>query len=143
MEKVGTMGMQEHIVRVDMRLSALELSVSALLPPAVVDIPYVWQPDLAVEALECTMGNWMGAPTGYTYQWKRDGTTDIGTGTAQYVYVTADVDHSITCVVTATNANGSTTAPQSNAVVPQPPAAGFAATARAAPAAQHSTPQRK
>jgi hypothetical protein len=143
MERVGTLGMQEHIVRVDMRLSALEASVASLLPPAVVDIPYVSQPDLAVEQLDCTMGNWMGAPSAYTYQWMRDGTTKIGTGSASYVYGTADVDHSITCVVSAENDNGVTAAPPSNAVVPQPPAAGFAAAGRAPAPTHPASPQRK
>jgi hypothetical protein len=61
------------------------------------------------------MGNWTGEPTAYAYQWKRDGTTDLGTS-ATYVAVAADADHDVGCVVTATNGNGSTTAPPSNAV---------------------------
>jgi hypothetical protein len=61
------------------------------------------------------MGNWNGEPTSYAYQWKRDGSADIGTGDT-YAVVAEDGGHSITCVVTATNAQGSTAAPPSNAV---------------------------
>jgi hypothetical protein len=85
------------------------------LPPAVVDVPYVAGTGTVGETLTCTMGNWTGEPTSYAYQWKRDGTTDLGTDDS-YVIAAADAGSSITCVVTATNALGSTTAPPSNAV---------------------------
>lgn len=70
-----------------------------------------------------TNGNWTGQPTGYAYQWMRDG-ANIGTSVNNYTVVADDEGHSITCVVTATNAVGSTAAPPSNAVaipVPVPP----------------------
>jgi hypothetical protein len=84
-------------------------------PPMVKDIPYVEGEAAVGGTLTCTMGNWTGEPTDYAYQWKRDGTTNLGTA-ASYLVVTADAGSSITCVVTASNANGSTTAPPSNAV---------------------------
>jgi len=59
-------------------------------------------------------GTWTGSPTSYAYQWKR-GATNIGTNANTYTLVTADAGQSITCVVTATNAVGSTPA-TSNAV---------------------------
>jgi hypothetical protein len=84
--------------------------------PINIDVPYVGGSAMVGGTLTCTMGNWTGEPTSYAYQWKRDGTTDIGAGVAAYVPVTADAGHDISCVVTATNDNGSTAAPPSNAV---------------------------
>jgi hypothetical protein len=63
------------------------------------------------EALSCTMGEWSGEPTGYSYQWLSDG-AEAGTG-ASYTTVAAG---SVVCVVTATNTVGSAAAPPSNAV---------------------------
>jgi hypothetical protein len=90
----------------------------ATAPPAVVDVPHVAQEDAV---LTCTMGNWTGEPTGYAYQWQRDG-ADIGDGTTPYAVTPADVGATVACIVTATNANGSTAAPASNGVVVTEPA---------------------
>jgi hypothetical protein len=67
--------------------------------------------------LTCTMGNWTGEPTGYSYQWQSDGADIVGGSTPTYVVVEEDIGHSLACVVTATNASGSTRAPPSNAVM--------------------------
>jgi hypothetical protein len=89
--------------------------------PTVVDTPAVSGPDGLSSAsvgqtLNCTMGNWNGEPTSYTYQWQSD-SSPVGSGTASYMVAGSDSGKSITCVVTATNAVGSATAPPSNAVV--------------------------
>jgi hypothetical protein len=60
-------------------------------------------------------GSWSNSPTAFAYQWKR-GATNVGTNTAGYRLVTADVGQTITCVVTATNSAGSATATSSNSV---------------------------
>lgn len=84
--------------------------------PTNVDIPMV-SGDAAIGAtLNCTMGNWNGEPTGYEYAWKRDSATGIEGSGNSYVTVAADAGHAISCVVTATNAAGSTEAPESNAI---------------------------
>lgn len=82
-------------------------------PPANVDVPHVTQ---AENVLSCTMGNWNGTPTGYAYQWQIDG-GDVGTDAASYTATPEDVGKTATCIVTATNANGSTAAPPSVGVV--------------------------
>jgi hypothetical protein len=82
--------------------------------PACTTAPYVSGMGAVGGVLNCTMGNWTGTPTSYAYQWKSDGVTDLGTGPSYTVQPT-DSTHSITCVVTATNAAGSTAAPPSNA----------------------------
>jgi hypothetical protein len=84
-------------------------------PPVMVDVPYVGGTGAVGETLTCTMGNWQNEPTSYSYQWKRDA-TDVGIGQAIYLVEADDVGHSLACLVTASNAAGSTTAPLSNAV---------------------------
>jgi hypothetical protein len=87
-------------------------------PPVNVDVPHVSQ---AGDFLNCTMGNWNGVPTAYAYQWKLDGTTDIGTDSPSYAVRPDDIGHTATCIVTATNDFGSTEAPPSDGVVIAPP----------------------
>jgi len=70
------------------------------------------------DILTTTNGTWTGSPSSYAYQWKR-GATNIGTNTNTYTLVSADAGTNITCIVTATNANGSTPA-TSNVVGTQP-----------------------
>lgn len=81
--------------------------------PSVVDVPYVSQTG---DTLNSTMGNWTGEPTAYTYTWHIDGTPS-GADSAVYTVDAAEVGKTATCVVTAANALGSTTAPPSNEVV--------------------------
>jgi len=60
-------------------------------------------------------GTWTGTPSPtYAYQWKRGG-GNVGTNTNTYTVVSGDVGSLMTCVVTATNASGSTNA-TSNAI---------------------------
>lgn len=64
--------------------------------------------------LSCTTGTWDNSPTGYTYQWKRDG-ADIGGATSStYTCVEADETKTLSCVVTASNAFGSASQASNN-----------------------------
>src|SRR5215210_48377 len=66
--------------------------------------------------LAASNGTWTGAPTSFAYQWRRcatDGTAcgDISGATKQaYVPVAGDISHTLRVEVTATNADGKTTA---------------------------------
>lgn len=82
-------------------------------PPTNVDVPLVWQDGAT---LTCTMGNWDGRPTSYDYAWHTDGVANGAVGET-YAVQLGDVDKGLACVVTATNALGSTAAPMSNTVV--------------------------
>jgi hypothetical protein len=91
-------------------------------PPVNVDVPAVTPIGTAAvgDTLNCTMGNWDNEPTDYRYYWLRDGATGVGTDTS-YTTVEADLDHAITCIVTASNAIGATEGPPSNEVLVEAP----------------------
>lgn len=89
--------------------------IPAQLPPQNVDVPYLGGTAEVGGTLNCTMGNWTGEPSSYAYAWQSDGVPNAAAG-SDYVVAAGDAGHSISCVVTATNAHGSTSAPPSNAV---------------------------
>jgi hypothetical protein len=117
-------------------IGQLEAGIGAAAPyivPVNKDVPFCSGTGIVGSTVDCTMGNWYGAPTTYSYQFM-NGSSPLGTAseTASYTVLPADVGAQIACVVTATNATGSTAAPISNAVE------GLPAAARAAPAtAEH------
>ncbi|HEY4347651.1 MAG TPA: hypothetical protein VGM80_08670 [Gaiellaceae bacterium] len=61
-------------------------------------------------------GNWNNAPTGFAYQWQQCDATGAGCNaisgatSKSYTVATGDVDHALRVAVTATNADGSSTA---------------------------------
>ena len=101
-------------------VAAIDVAIGVAVKPGVVDIPYASanaNPPIVGTVCSVTNGNWVGVPTSYTYQWTRNG-TNIGSATsATYTLVSADTGgKQIACVVTATNASGSTAAPPSNVI---------------------------
>ena len=98
-------------------IAAIDGVAGVLSPPGVVDIPYVSGATVRGSVLNCTQGNWVGTPSSYAYAWKRNGAVAVGTNANTYTTVVADVGSAIGCVVTATNATGSTPAPISNTIV--------------------------
>ncbi len=73
------------------------------------------------DTLTCTPGTWNPTPTGVTYQWKRGGVDISGATANTHVIVSADQNTALTCAVTATDANGSTTAVSNGTTIPGPP----------------------
>ena len=65
--------------------------------------------------LNSTMGNWTGDPDSYAYAWQINGNA-AGSNAATYAVQAGDIGGTATCVVTATNSEGSTAAPPSNSV---------------------------
>lgn len=85
----------------------------AVDPPTVVDIPALLingVSDLTScnvgDTLTVTNGNWVGEPTSYSQSWVSN-STEVGTGDT-YIVQASDAGNSISCIVTATNAAGST-----------------------------------
>ena len=88
---------------------SLEISSGGVSAPVNTILPEITGGDTIGSLLTTDDGTWTGSPTSYAYQWKR-GATNIGTNANTYTLVTADAGTNITCVVTATNAIGSTNA---------------------------------
>lgn len=92
--------------------------VAALAPPVNTSAPTITGTPTVGQVLSSTVGTWTGNPTPtYTRQWRRGATNISGATGATYTLVAADVGQTITCVVTATNSEGSDTA-TSNGVGP-------------------------
>jgi hypothetical protein len=101
------------------RLDALGVTGGAGGAPVNVDVPVVSQ---SGDELTSTMGNWDGEPTSYAYAWQLDG-SEAGADAATLTVTTDDAGKTATCVVTATNAAGSTAAPPSAGLVVADPEA--------------------
>lgn len=93
------------------------------MPPQIIDSPAVTVNGSVVatcvvgDTLTCTNGNWSHEPTDYWHSWLA-GSVLVGNGTT-YTAKAADEGQSMSCSVTATNAQGSTNA-MSNSVMVEP-----------------------
>jgi len=95
----------------------------ATAPPVNTGLPIIIGVAQVGQTLTTTDGSWTQSPTGFTYQWQLDGTTNIvGATSSTYVIQASDVGHTLNSVVTATNAFGSASASSlPTAVVTIPP----------------------
>jgi hypothetical protein len=101
----------------DEMATIIDADITPVDPPTVIDNPFISQTGAGVAStLNCTLGNWNGAPTSRTYQWRR-GTTAVGTSTASYTVTAPDVGQIFTCTMTATNASGTSGPVISNQIV--------------------------
>jgi hypothetical protein len=67
------------------------------------------------QVLTATNGVWTNSPSSYGYQWK-SATSNVGTNAATYTLAAGDSGKPVSCVVTATNAAGSTIGPPSDPI---------------------------
>ncbi len=81
-------------------------------PPVLSGVPAVG------ETLTCSDGSWENSPTGYDRVWLRGASPIAGETEATYEVQAADQGHSITCKVTATNADGSADETSNSLAVP-------------------------
>jgi hypothetical protein len=85
--------------------------------PTNVNVPVIMGTPQVGHTLECTMGNWNGAPTAYGAQWLRNAAAIPGATFAKYLVVAGDVGHPLTVNVTAYTGGGQATV-SSSAVTP-------------------------
>jgi hypothetical protein len=85
-------------------------------PPANQGLPQVIGTAQAGQTLSATQGNWLNSPTSYDYQWLQCDSTGAncvqikGAQTNSYMLANTDVGHTLSVVVTATNAGGNSSA---------------------------------
>jgi hypothetical protein len=84
-------------------------------PPVNTVAPVISGATTLGSVLTSTTGTWSNSPSSFAYQWKR-GATNVGTNANTYTLVTADSLAVMTCVVTATNAAGSSAPATSNSI---------------------------
>ncbi len=98
------------------------VSVAGPLPAAPVlhTPPSITGSARAGASLTCSTGAWAGTLDTYTYQWDRNGRPIAGATSATYRIGAGDEGFELTCVVTATNAGGHTSATSRMVDVPPP-----------------------
>lgn len=74
------------------------------------------------ETLSCYPGTWEGSAVTYTYEWQRDGAA-LASGQAHQI-TAADEGHWLSCVVSATDSEGTTTASSVDSFFINPPREG-------------------
>jgi hypothetical protein len=75
------------------------------------------EPARVGESVSCSPGTWSGHPPPvFSYRWLRNGEPVAGAGGASYTLRTADQRSSLSCVVTASNSQGSAEATSANVV---------------------------
>ena len=84
-------------------------SVAPTAPPVISGTPK------AGHTLTVSVGSWSGAPSAYSYRWKRDGVPIPDATAKSYTVQAGDQGHSITCTVTASD--GTSTSSDSTAAV--------------------------
>jgi len=94
----------------------MELGRAQTPVPTNTSVPAITGSGKCGQDLACTMGNWNGTPTSYSYQW-RAATVAIPSGNkAIYQPKTGDIGKAVDCIVTARNMGGATAAPASNTI---------------------------
>lgn len=105
-------------------MSGNAFKLRAKCPPGTVPVntaaPVISGTATIGQTLAVSAGTWSNSPTGYAYQWKRDGSNISGATSSTYVLVTADGGTTVSCVVTATNASGSASASATGVSVSAP-----------------------
>jgi PKD repeat protein len=75
-------------------------------PPVTVAAPAILGAPVAGRTLTCQTGAWTNNPTGFSYQWFRDGTPVDGAAASAYSVAAIDEGNTLTCAVTASNTVG-------------------------------------
>jgi hypothetical protein len=77
------------------------------IPPRLLTAPAISGAATVRSTLSCSTGTWANQPTIFTYQWQRGGKPIAGATAQTYKVTSADTGQTLSCQVTATNADGS------------------------------------
>lgn len=114
MSKANNAGNVSNVVRrnfdIGINTAVYELLSDSLSAPVNALLPSIAGVLDEAEVLTALVGTWSNDPTGFTYQWKRDGTNISGATGKTYTVVAGDVGKAISVAVTATNGAGNATA---------------------------------
>lgn len=78
----------------------------ALNPPVNTVAPAITGTPTVGQTLTVSNGTWTNSPTSFAYQWRRNGSDIAGATANTYALVSDDAGTMISCLVTATNADG-------------------------------------
>lgn len=99
-------------------VNSTEVTLTVIVAPANTVAPTLSGTAEEGQTLTCSTGTWTGTATiTYGYQWQRNASNISGATASTRTLASDDVGQSVRCVVTATNAAGSSSA-NSNAVTP-------------------------
>lgn len=78
--------------------------------PANTTLPAITGGTVEGSQLSASTGIWVNTPLSYAYQWRSDNSNIVGATSNTYTLTSNEVGTTVTCVVTATNASGSSSA---------------------------------
>ena len=95
----------------------IDWDATAGAPPANTVVPAITGTTTIGDTLTCSQGTWTGtAVISYAFQWYRNGVAIGGETAATHTIVSADAGTTLTCTVTASNANGTASETATQAV---------------------------
>lgn len=91
--------------------------VSGASAPINTEAPLISGSAIEGSVLSCSTGTWTGSPTPtYTYQWRANSVDISGATSSTYTTVSGNIGQTVTCQVTGTNTEGSSSAVSSNGI---------------------------
>jgi hypothetical protein len=89
--------------------------------PHLVEAPFVSGTPAVLRQLTCNRGTWTGAPPPtFSYQWRRDGVAIASAADSTYVAQVGDEGHALSCLIAASNNEGTAEAESSPVTIAVP-----------------------
>lgn len=91
------------------------ITAASAVPAASTPLPQISGLAVQGSTLTATFGTWTNLPTSWTIQWLRNGSVIPGANNSNYTLIPADVGHTLTVSVVASNVAGPATGPEVSA----------------------------